>query len=182
MSDFRRVSSRVVYENRWMAVREDEFERPDGSRGVYGVVDKPDFALVIPFENDGFHLVEEYRYPVGRRAWNFPQGSLPDRAAGAPEELARRELAEETGLRAGTLTRLGTLHASHGTSNQHVHVFLATDLTPGEPSREPEEQDMRQAFVSREEFKKLVREGVIADDSTVAAYTLLLLHEEGLAR
>ncbi|GAA3924944.1 NUDIX hydrolase [Actinomadura viridis] len=175
----RRLTSRVVYENRWMTVREDEIERLDGSRGIYGVIDKNDFAVVIPAENGGFHMVEEYRYPIGRRTWNFPQGSYPDRRTGVvPEELARHELAEETGFRAGKMTELGYLHGAHGTSSQGFHVFLATDLVPGESAREPEEQDMRQRFVTRAEFKELIRAGTITDDSTVAAYTLLLLHEE----
>lgn len=71
----RRISSREVYCNAWLSVREDEVVRADGSTGVYGVVDKPDFAVVIPKDFDGFWLVEQFRYPVGRRAWEFPQGS-----------------------------------------------------------------------------------------------------------
>ena len=77
----RRVSTREVYRNPWMALREDEIRRPDGSAGIYSVVDKPDFALVIPAEPDGFHLVEQYRYPVGGRYWEFPQGTAPGGAA-----------------------------------------------------------------------------------------------------
>jgi len=173
----KQVASRLVYENRWMKVREDEVERLDGSRGIFGVIEKSDFALVIPAENDGFHMVEEFRYPIGRRSWNFPQGTFPDGRDGDPEELARHELAEETGFRAGTMTRLGYLHGSHGSSSQGFHVFLATDLVPGETNREVEEQDMRQGFLSRAEFKRYVREGLITDDSSVAAYTLLMLHE-----
>src|SRR5437868_782777 len=95
------LGSKVVYENRWMTVTEDQVERPDGSQGIFGVVHKPDFALIVPAEGDGFHMVEEYRYPIGRRTWSFPQGTLPDKEAGEPEELARLELAQETGLRAG---------------------------------------------------------------------------------
>jgi 8-oxo-dGTP pyrophosphatase MutT (NUDIX family) len=175
----RRISSQIVYENRWMSVREDRIERPDGSQGIYGVVDKPDFALVIPAEGDGFHLVEEYRYPIGRRSWSFPQGAYPDRRSGDPERLARAELAEETGLRPGSLTRLGFLHCSHGTTGQGFHAFLATDLEHGATDREAEEQDMRQRFVTRDEFEQMIRAGAITDDSTLAAYTLLLLHERG---
>lgn len=169
----RRVGTRVVYENPWMVVREDEVERLDGSRGIYGIVDKPDFVLVIPLEGDGFHLVEEYRYPIGRRTWSFPQGSLPGRRDADPEELARLELAQETGFRAGTLRNLGYLNCSHGTSGQGFNIFVASDLRPGEPDREPEEQDMRQKWVSGDEFKELVREGRITDDSTLAAFALL---------
>jgi 8-oxo-dGTP pyrophosphatase MutT (NUDIX family) len=174
----RRIGSRVVYENPWMVVREDRVERLDGSRGIYGIIEKPDFALVIPVEGDGFHMVEEFRYPIGKRTWSFPQGSLPDRQAAEPEELARTELAQETGLRAGTLTHLGHLNCSHGTSGQGFDVFLATDLKAGEADREPEEQDMRQRWVSRAEFTAMIRDGRVTDDSTVAAYTLLTLHEQ----
>jgi 8-oxo-dGTP pyrophosphatase MutT (NUDIX family) len=177
----RRLDSRIVNRNPWMTVREDRIERPDGSPGIYGVVEKPDFALVIPAENGGFHLVEEYRYPVGRRTWNFPQGSLPGGADCDPELLARTELAEETGLRAGRLEHLGYLHCSHGTSGQGFNVFLATDLIAGEHAREHEEQDMRQRWFSREEFWELVADGRITDDSTLAAYALLMRHE-GTAR
>jgi 8-oxo-dGTP pyrophosphatase MutT (NUDIX family) len=106
----RTISSREVYRNAWLSVREDEVVRADGSAGVYGVVDKPDFALVIPQDLDGFWLVEQFRYPVGRRAWEFPQGSWGAGASGSNIDLARSELTEETGLRAGQLRHLGHLY------------------------------------------------------------------------
>jgi 8-oxo-dGDP phosphatase len=176
--DIRTLASRVVYQDQWMALRRDEIERRDGSRGSYAVVDKPDFALVIPVAAGQFCLVEEYRYPVQRRSWAFPQGAFPARGTGDPQDLARLELAQETGLRASQLTLLGYLHSSHGTSGQGFHVYLATGLTAGRPEREPEEQDMRHRWVSRAGFKDMIRDGRITDDSTVAAYSLLVLHEE----
>jgi hypothetical protein len=70
------TSTRFVYENRWMRVREDMIRRRDGSTGIYGVVEKPDFVVIVPVEDDGrVHLVEQYRYPVKGRYWEFPQGS-----------------------------------------------------------------------------------------------------------
>jgi ADP-ribose pyrophosphatase len=69
------TGSRVVYQNRWMRVREDAIERDDGSAGIYGVIEKPDFALIIPIENDSLYLVEQYRYPVAARFLEFPQGT-----------------------------------------------------------------------------------------------------------
>jgi 8-oxo-dGDP phosphatase len=178
---FRVISSRIVYEDPWLALRQDEIERSDGTRGTYAVVDKPDFALVIPAERGGFHLVEEYRYPLQRRSWCFPQGTFLGRADGDPEQLARRELAEETGLRAGLLTRLGYLNAAHGITGQGCHVFLATGLTQGPHQREAEEQDMRHYWVTRTQFTKMIRTGSVTDDASVAAYTLLMLHEDGAA-
>jgi len=181
--DIRMLASGVVYEDRWMRLRRDEIERRDGSRGTYAFVEKSDFALVIPAEHDGFHLVEEFRYPVGRRTWSFPQGGFPYGQSGSPEELARLELEQETGLRARELVRLGYLNCAHGISSQAGHFDLATGLEPGQPERETEEQDMAQAWVSRARFEQMIGEGLITDDSTVAAYALLLLAERsGRAR
>ncbi len=173
----RQLATEVVYRDRWMSLRVDEIERPDGSRGRYAVVDKPDFALVIPADRGGFHLVEEYRYPVAGRYWSFPQGGFPEGRVGTPRDLARAELAEETGYTAARIEHLGHLFCAHGTSSQGFDVFLATGLSPGEPDREHEEQDMRQAWVPREAFEAMVRAGEIRDDSTLAAYALLLLTE-----
>ena len=176
--DIRAVGSSVVYQDRWLTLRRDEIERPDGTAGTYAFVDKADFALVIPAERGGFHLGQEYRYPIGRSSVAFPQGGWPGRSDGGPEDLARRELAEETGLRAATLTRLGYLNAAHGLTNQGCHAFLATGLTQGAASREATEQAMRHYWVTRARFKNMIMDGSVTDDTSIAAYTLLVLHEE----
>ena len=175
--EIRTVASSVIYTDNWIRLRKDEIERGDGSRGTYAVIERANFALVVPAENGGFHLVEEYRYPVARRSWSFPQGGFPHGESGTPEQLARMELAQETGLRAGRLTRLGLLSAAHGMSNQYADYFLATDLEPGPPDPEPEELGIRHEWVARGEFEAMVRDARITDDSTLAAYALLLLAE-----
>ena len=175
----RQLETRQVYQSPYMRLREDVIERLDGSRGIYSVVEKRDFALVVPVEDDGFHLVEEYRYPIGRRTTSFPQGGWPPGTdGGEPDDLARAELAEETGLRAGRLTRLGHLDSSHGTTNQGCHVYLAEDLTHGETAREVEEQDQTTRWVPRAELLRMVRDGEITDDSSVAALALYLLRDQ----
>lgn len=175
--EIRTLGSSVVYTDPWIRLRKDEIERGDGSRGTYAVIERDDFALIVPAENGGFHLVEEYRYPVSSRSWSFPQGGFPHGETGTPEELARRELAEETGLRAEKLEHLGNLTASHGMSTQRCDYFLATSLTSGPPNPEPEELGIRAAWFPREEFEAMARDGRITDDSTLAAYALLLLAE-----
>lgn len=164
-----------MYRNQWLSLREDRVERADGSRGIYSVVDGLDFAVVVPFENDGFHLVEQYRYPVQARSWEFPSGSFPAGVTGTPEELAAAELAEETGFTAGRLERLGYLNPANSMTGQGCHVFLATGLSPGEPRREATEQDMRQQWFPRAEVERMLRDGVIADGPTLAAYLLLTM-------
>jgi 8-oxo-dGTP pyrophosphatase MutT (NUDIX family) len=175
----RSSASRTVYENPWMRVREDAIERADGSAGIYGVVEKPDFALIIPHDrDDGFWLVEQYRYPVGGRYWEFPQGSWEQRADVDPAELARGELREETGLAAGRLERLGHLFEAYGFSTQGFDIWLAGDLRPGPVSRVKEEQDMRHQRFSRERCEEMMRDGTIKDAPSIAAYGLFLLHEQ----
>ncbi|MEO9238259.1 MAG: NUDIX hydrolase, partial [Jatrophihabitantaceae bacterium] len=122
------TASEVVYRNRWMTVREDQTLRADGATGLYGVVEKPDFALVVPYARGGFYLVEQYRYPVRGRYWEFPQGTWTGVAEPDPIELARGELVEETGLTATELTSLGHFFQAYGYSEQGFHIFLATGL------------------------------------------------------
>ena len=159
-----------------MSVREDEVVLPDGQSGLYGVVDKPDFALVVPREDDGsVWLVEQYRYPVGQRSWEFPQGSWPAGATGSAAELAAAELREETGLLAARMQHLGHLHEAPGFCSQGFDVWLATGLVPGPPEREATEQGMRVRCVTDDEFRAMVRTGALVDAGSVAAYALCLV-------
>jgi 8-oxo-dGTP pyrophosphatase MutT (NUDIX family) len=173
--EIRPIASRVVYANRWMTIREDAVERANGSRGIFGVVDKPDFALVIPSTPTGFWLVEQYRYPVRERLWEFPQGSWEGTGDVDPAALAAGELEEETGLRAGTMRHLGHLYGAYGYSTQGFHVFVATDLAEGPTRRSVEEADLQAAEVTTVEFTAMIQAGKIKDASTVAAYSLFLL-------
>lgn len=168
------TASRIVYENRWMRVREDRIRRRDGSEGLYGVIEKQDFVTIVPMEPDGsLHLVQQFRYPVGARFWEFPQG-IWGPPGGDPRLAAAHELAEETGLAAAALHEAGHLFLGYGTIRQGFRVFLATGLTPGEARREQEEQDMVSRRFARAEFEAMLRSGEIQDSITVAAWGLLL--------
>ena len=171
------IGTRQVYVNAWMSVREDAIRLLDGTESIYGVIDKPTYALVVPRDGDRLHLVEQFRYPVGGRRWEFPQGTAPDRADVDPTELAARELAEETGLRAGRMEGIGTIDVAPGMSSQRGHVFLATALTQGPTAREHSEQDMTTAWFTVAEFEEMVRTGGVTDSQSLAAYLLLQLHD-----
>jgi 8-oxo-dGDP phosphatase len=173
-----RVASREIYRNPWLVLREDDIRRPDGSPGIYSVVDKPTYALVMPYDGHRFRLVEQFRYPLGARRWEFPQGTAPDLADVEPFELAERELREETGLTATSFEALGQLETAPGMTSQRGWVFLATGIIEGESDREHEEQDMRSAWFSREDVEQMIRSGVIADAQSIAAYGLFLLREQ----
>jgi 8-oxo-dGTP pyrophosphatase MutT (NUDIX family) len=156
-----------------MRVREDEIEYADRSTSIYSIVEKPDFALVIPFENDGFWLVEQFRYSIGRRCWEFPQGTWsPGSEVGAAADLAVAELAEETGFTAADWRHLGRLFAAYGFSGQSFDVFLASGLEPGEPNLEASEQGMVHRWFAQADVRSMIASGELADSQSVAALTL----------
>lgn len=169
--------TKTVYANRWMSLREDTVRRADGSTGTYTVVDMPDIALIVPFDGRRLHLVEQYRYPVGGRRWEFPSGTVDEAVDHDAEASARRELREETGLVAATLTRLGRLDVAPSTVSHGCQIFLATDLSEGIPQREPEEQDLRSGWHEVAAVRQMVADGSVTDAKTVAAFALFLLDQ-----
>jgi len=173
---YRTLTSKTVYRNDWMRVREDTIARADGVVATYGVVDKQDFAIVIAESEAGFHLVEQFRYAIGRRSWEFPMGTWPAGHTGTALELAQQELLEETGLTAAKWRRIGH-HVQHagGFCSQGFDLFHATELTEGAHAREDSEADMVQALVSEADFRAMIRDGVIVDAVTIAAYAMLRL-------
>lgn len=179
-----RLSRREVYRNKWMRLYEDQIERIDpatGARvpGIYAVVEKEPAAIIIPLERDDdgaefVYLIEQYRYTVGARFFEFPQGAWEVDDAD-PEVLARGELAEETGLRAGRMTKLGSQWIAYGAMRQIHHVFLAEELTAGEMDRDAEEHDLTMHRVSVAEFEQMMLDGRVMDNCTFAAWGLYLV-------
>ncbi|HYZ61704.1 MAG TPA: NUDIX hydrolase [Acetobacteraceae bacterium] len=167
------LSSKTVYRNRWMTVREDAIRRRDGSEGIYGVCEKPDFAVIIPVEPDGaMHLVEQYRYPIGARFWEFPQGAWEDKRDAEMLDVARGELVEETGLLAGRIDYVGHMFGSYGFARQGCHVFVARDLAPTSVTLHPEEQGLIARRFPFPNVLEMIRTGAIKDMTTVSALAL----------
>jgi 8-oxo-dGTP pyrophosphatase MutT (NUDIX family) len=159
-------------------VREDVIERANGERGIYGVIDKDPACIIIPLERTAegnfIYLVEQFRYTVGRRYIELPQGGW-EKAEINPEEMARGELREETGLRAERMTELVQLQIGYGVMNQRHHTFLAEGLSQGDSSPDPEESDIRLLRVPVAEFEEMMLDGRVVDNCTLAAWGAYLL-------
>ena len=167
------LSSREIYRNHWLRLREDRILRSNGKEGIYSVVDKDDCAIILPIEDGHVWLVEQFRYTIQERALELPQGGWETDSVD-PEELARGELKEETGLHAAEMTYLGMLWIAYGFSRQKQHVFLATGLSMHQRDPDDEEHDLIIHTKTLEEFEQMMLDGVIRDASTVAAWGLYL--------
>jgi 8-oxo-dGTP pyrophosphatase MutT (NUDIX family) len=167
----RTLSSREVYRNRWMRVREDQIERSNGVPGIYGVVDKEPCAVIIPIDGDSLYLVEQFRYTVQHQCIEFPQGGW-EQAEVNIEELARGELREETGFTARSITYLGPMYVAYGFANQVQHAFLATGLEPGSTDFDPEEHDLQLHRITIDRFEQMLVNSEIRDCCTLAAWGL----------
>jgi ADP-ribose pyrophosphatase len=172
------LSSREVYRNPWLSMREDQILRSNGNAGIYSVVDKEDCAIIIPLEADAagdrVWLVEQFRYTVQERCLELPQGGW-EMGDVVPEELARGELREELGLNAEEMIYLGTVWIAYGFTRQKQHVFVAMGLTHTEKEPDPEEHDLVAHSVPVAEFERWMLDGTIQDCCTLSAWGLYLL-------
>jgi 8-oxo-dGTP pyrophosphatase MutT (NUDIX family) len=131
-----RLSSRRVYENPWIRVREDRVLRPDGSPGIYGVVEFRNLAVAVAAvdAHDRVILVGQHRYPFDEYSWEIPEGGCPE--GEDPLAAARRELREETGMQAARWDYLGKVALSNSATDEIGHLYLARELSEGEPDPE----------------------------------------------
>lgn len=136
---WRTLSSRTIYRNPWLALREDRVIRPDGAEGIYSVVEmRPSCGIVAINEDNQIALVGQWRYVHDRYSLEIPTGG--SELGETPLDAAKRELLEETGLTAEDWTGLGTIDNSNGCTTDVAHVFLARRLTAGSSIPQGDEQ------------------------------------------
>ena len=160
-------AERTAYENPWVRVAEYDVLKPDGSPGLYGVMEPKFIAVgVVPlFDNGDTVLVGQYRFALDAWSWECPEGGGP--LAGEPVLTARRELAEETGLSAETYLEICSFDVSNSVTAERAVGFLATRLTEGAPNREASEADMEMRRLPFHEAYAMAMSGKIRDGFSI---------------
>ncbi|MCW8196442.1 NUDIX hydrolase [Proteobacteria bacterium 005FR1] len=166
-SGWRRVSKEDVYENPWIRVSHEKVITPGGTDGIYGVVHFKNHAVgVIPVDAEGnTWLVRQSRYTLDSQTWEIPEGGAP--LGSNLLASAKRELEEETGLRARNWRHLLTMHLSNSVTDEEATVFAATDLYPGEQQLEASE-DIVLRKLPLEQAINMALSGEITDALSVA--------------
>ncbi|MGZ3686877.1 MAG: NUDIX domain-containing protein [Bdellovibrionota bacterium] len=175
---FKILSSRKIYENPWIELKEHRILGPSGKPGIYGVLHFKNRAVgIVPYEDGHVWLVGQHRFPLESYSWEIPEGGSP-----AHEELletAARELREETGFSAARFEKLFEMHLSNSVTDEFGVVYVATGLTAGESDPEDTEE-LQLRRVPLEEAVEMVDRGEITDSLTVAAlYKLALMKQRG---
>ena len=173
---WRKLSSKIIYDNDWMTVREDQVTNPGGGKNLYGHVQFKNVAVaVLPIDDEAqTRLVGQSRYTLDEHSWELPMGGAP--RGEDPLEAAKRELREETGLTASHWRELMRLHLSNSITDELGIVYVATGLREGETDLE-ETEDIEVRALPLSEAIEMARDGRITD--ALSAATLFRIALDG---
>ena len=161
------LATKPIYSNRWLSLREDLVEMPDGRTTIYGVVSCGECVGVLPFlEPDTVLLIRQYRYVARRVTWEMPTGGVHARES--IEEAAQRELSEEVGYRAARLIHVCTYHTSKSVVDETAHLYLGEGMQKLALPRDETEFIEVRPFPFREALA-MVLSGEIVDSMTIIA-------------
>ncbi len=168
LKPWKTLSTRQVYQNNWISVREDQVELPNQKTSIYGVCELGECVGVLPFVDDEHvMMVRQYRYvQQENHRWEMPTGGI--HAGEIPEEAAQRELAEEIGYRAGKLTWINTFYSSKSVCEETAYLYVGRALTPAQAP--PDETEFIEvAALPFAEVLQMVLSGEIRDAMTIIA-------------
>ena len=176
------LSEKTAYDNPWIKVTHREVLNPSGNPGIYGVVHFKNLAIgVVPVDRQlNTWLVGQYRYTLNAYSWEIPEGGCP--LGTEPLDTAKRELIEETGIRANSWQKILDFHTSNSVTDEAGTAYLATDLSFGESAPEDTE-DLVVKKMPLAEAIQWVEEGRITDSlSIMALQKVALMQAKGLLK
>jgi len=162
-----RIAGEKVYGGVLLHVYRDAARLPGGATATREYIDHPGAVAIIPIVDDGRILLErQFRYPLGRVMVEIPAGKIDP--GEEPLDTARRELLEETGRTAGKWRHLGTIHPLAAYSNEHIELYLATELSAPQADAALDDGEILETFtLPLEEALTWIRDGRITDSKTM---------------
>lgn len=162
-----KLSSKIAYKNPWIKIREDQVIKPNGKKGLYGVILTPPAVFVIPITaKNETYIIKLFRYPTQMYSWEVPAGSSDGENI---LRAAKRELQEETGLLADKWTKAGEFQSFNGCANEISHTFIAKDLKKTKKNRIKEEGIIEIKKVSFKQIFKMIKTGELNDAQSITA-------------
>lgn len=174
---WKKIRSKIVYKNQWLQLREDIVIRPDGRKGKYSVVERPPVNFIIALDQEeSIFFIKEYRYPIKKTILQLPAGTTDNKDNFISS--AKKELFEETGIKAKNWNKLGKFYIGPGHENIYANVFLATKLDLSQINRLAKTRDeliLKVVKLSITKIKHLINSGKIECGITLAALNLYFL-------
>jgi len=174
------LSSKIIYQNPWIKIHQDIVTRPDGEEGLYAYLEKPPGNFIIAMDDDSnVYLIKEYRYPIKKTILQLPAGVINKNSTNLFQ--AKKELFEETGIKAKTWKHLGKFYVGAGHETTICHTYLATNLDLSQlktTHQEGDEAIQEILKVSLKELKKMISSGKLNCGISLSALSHLFVYLE----
>jgi len=163
------ISSEKIFNGKLLNLRIDKVLLPDKRESFREIVEHPGAVSVVPLNNEDIYLVKQYRKPVEEALLEIPAGTLEP--GEDPLQCAHRELAEETGFKAGKIEKITTFYTSPGICTEIMHLYLASDLTDTEGQTDNDEFIKIEKY-NYKDLNNLIIEGKIKDAKSIIGIVL----------
>lgn len=174
MKNWKKLSHEYLLKTKWLSLRKDSYETPEGKIiDDFYIVERPNVVVIVPQTSEGkFVLVRQYRHGIEEIVLNFPMGFID--SGEEPRSAAKRELFEETGFHADTIKFLGKFFLTPSFTKISAHIFSAENLSAQETNHEKSDTDeiSEIVFVSRLELEDLIAREKFSGLTSICAYLL----------
>ncbi len=176
LQELKQLSASVKFANPYWTYKFDLYTRPNGTTGEYHYVHTPGSVMIVPRLADGrFAMIRQYRYLNSRESLEFPGGGIPHGVE--IQTQAFKELEEETGWRASSMSIIGQFNPMNGITDELCTVFAATELfQPSTNLTHDDSEEFERVAISFEEINEYIRSGILWDGMTLAAWQLFTLN------
>lgn len=164
----KKLTSKLIYENKWTKVYEDTFQMPSGSEGLYAYFERQNGIGAVVLDKDNrVLLLNQYRYPIKGFQWNIPGGGVEE--GESLEEAVKREVLEESGLRVEIIRSLGRVYPQSSITSQYINLYLcktSDELQLDIERGEDDEWIKDIKFFEMDELLKMIDLGELTDASS----------------